>query len=285
MLLKAHAYLKITTFLSVNIYVYPKYILLYSTITTPMLIHRMKIYIIMLPPPKINSYHTSTAMCMNPKITLTSHFTYILFALLCIYSSTIRFDKLHVYKQLCMCLFTCLYKYTICSIVRPVCIIHLSRIMYLFCIQLYYVSFHTVYKMFVYYIAIYYGCVMSTYLPDSMTLINLFHTYIIFYFFFHYALKNATLPNYCRHNDPRFINRNSIKLNLLKFKCFNDLLHLPICPSCCFREQIYGRVHISILVFCLYDLPSSILIKLILVNYSSEKSLMRRHVCHLNRGR
>ena len=119
------------------------------------------------------------------------------------------------------------------------------------CIQLYYyyVSFHTVYKMFVYYIAIHYGCVMSTYLPDSMTLINLFHIYIIFYFIFHYALKNATLPNYCRHNDPRFINRNSIKLNLLKFKCFNDLLHPPICPSCCFREQIYGRVHISILVF------------------------------------
>ena len=236
MLLKAHAYSKITTFLSVNIYVYPKYILLYSTITTPMLIHRLKIYIIILPPLKSNYNHTSTAMCMNPKLTLTSHFTYFLFALLCIYSSTIRFDKLHVYKQLCTCLFTCLYKYTICSIVRPVCIIHLSRIMHLFCIQLYYVSFHTVYKMFVYYIAIYYGCVMSTYLPDSMTLINIFHIYIIFYFIFHYALKNATLPNYCRHNDPHFINRNSIKLNLLKFKCFNDLLHPPICPSCCFRE-------------------------------------------------
>ena len=155
---------------------------------------------------------------MNPKLTLTSHFTYFL-----------------------------LYKYTICSIVRPVCIIHLSLIMYLFCIQLYYVSFHTVYKMFVYYIAIYYGCVMSTYLPDSMTLMNLFHIYIISYFIFHYALKNTTLPNYCRHNDPRF--RNSIKLNLLKFKCFNNLLHPPICPSSCFREQIYGRVHISILVF------------------------------------
>ena len=40
-----------------------------------MLIHRLKIYIIMLPPPKINSNHTSTAMCMNPKLTLTSHFT------------------------------------------------------------------------------------------------------------------------------------------------------------------------------------------------------------------
>ena len=96
-----------------TIYVYSKYILLYSTITTPMLIHRLKIYIIILPPLKINSNHTSTTMCMNPKLTLTSHFTYILFALLCIYSSTIRFDKLHVYKQLCTCLFTCLYKYTI----------------------------------------------------------------------------------------------------------------------------------------------------------------------------
>ena len=183
MMLKAHAYSKITTILSVNIYVYPKYIL-YSTITTPMLIHRLKIYIIMLPPSKINSNHTSTAMCMNPKLTLTSQFTYFLFALLCIYSSTIRFDTLHVYKQLCTCLFTCLYKYTICSIVRLVCIIHLSRIMYLFCIQLYYVSFHTVYKMCVYYIVIYYGCVMSTYQPDSMALINLFHIYIIFYLIF-----------------------------------------------------------------------------------------------------
>ena len=101
MMLKAHAYSKITTFPSVKIYVYPKYILLYSTITTPMLIHRLKIYIIILPPPKINCNHTSTAMCMNPKLTLTSHFTYFLFALLCIYSSTIRFDKPHVYKQLC----------------------------------------------------------------------------------------------------------------------------------------------------------------------------------------
>ena len=41
MLLKAHAYSTITTFLYVNIYVYPKYILLYSTITTPMLIQKL----------------------------------------------------------------------------------------------------------------------------------------------------------------------------------------------------------------------------------------------------
>ena len=187
-----------------------------------MLIHRLKIYIIMLPPSKINSNHTSPAMCMNPKLTLTFHFIYFLFALLCIYSFTveyipsIRFDKLHVYRQLYTCIFTCLLdKHTICFIVCPVCIIHLSLIMYLFCIQLYYVSFHTVYKMFVYYISIYYECVMSTCLPDSRTLINIFHLHIIFYFIFYSALKNATqtLSNYCRHNDPRFINRYSNKLN------------------------------------------------------------------------
>ena len=193
-----------------------------------MLIHRLKMYIIMLPPSKIYYNPTSTAMCMNPKLTLTSHFIYFLFSFLCIYSFTvenipsIRFDKLYVYKQL----YSCLDKYTICFIVRPVCTIHLSLIMYLFCIQLYYVSFHTVYTMFVYYISIYYGCVMSIYQPDSRTLINLFLLYIIFYFIFHSAPKNATqtIPNYCRYNDPRFINRNSNKLNLLKIKCYHDLL-------------------------------------------------------------
>ena len=69
--------------------------------------------------------------------------------------------------------------------------------------------------------------------------------------------------------------------------CFRDSINCqtipPICPSCCFRGQIGGRVHISILVCCLYYLPSTILIELILVKYFSEKSLMRIHVCHLNR--
>ena len=126
--------------------------------------------------------------------------TFLSSVLLCIYSFTvvnipsIRFHMLHVYKQFYTCIFTCLDKYTIYFIVRPVCIIHVSLIMYLLCIHLYYVSLRTVYKMFVYYISQYYGCVMSTYLSDSRTLINLFHLYIIFYFIFHSALKMRHKP-------------------------------------------------------------------------------------------
>ena len=218
--------------------------------------------------------------------------TFLSFVLLCIYSFTvanipsIRFHKLHVYKQFYRCIFTCLDKYTICFIVRPVCIIHLSLIMYLLCIHLYYVSLHTVYKMFVYYISQYYGRVMHTYLSDSRTIINIFHLYIIFYFIIHSALKNATqtLPNCRRHNDTHF--RNSNHSNLFKIKCYHDLLQWyipPRFPSCCFCVQIDNRVDIYILVFCLYYLSSAILIILIQVNYFFEKSLMRIRVCHLNR--
>ena len=127
---------------------------------------------------------------------------------------------------------------------------------------------------------------MSTYLSDSRTLINLCHLYIIFYFIFHSALKNATqtLPNCRLHNDTRFI--NSIHSNMLKIKCYHDLLQWYIhhrFPACCFCGQIDNRVVISILDFCLYYLSSAILIILIQVNYFFEKSLMRIRVCHLNR--
>ena len=132
---------------------------------------------------------------VNSKIT-----AFLSSVLLYIYSFTvvniphIRFHRLHVYKQFYTCISTCLDKYNICFIVRHVCIIHLSVIMYLFCIHLCYVSLRTVYKMFVYYISQYYGCVMSTYLSDSRTLINLFHQYIIFYFILHSALKMRHKP-------------------------------------------------------------------------------------------
>ena len=138
MMLKAYVDSKITTFLFVNIYVYLKHRLLYPTTTTPMLIHRLKIYMIMLPPSKMYSNHTSTTMCMNPKLTLPLIFYFFTYRLLCIYLFTvenipsIRFHKLHVYKQLYTCIFACLDKYTICFIVSPVCINHLSLIMYLF---------------------------------------------------------------------------------------------------------------------------------------------------------
>ena len=194
--------------------------------------------------------------------------TFLSFVLLCIYSFTvvnipsIRFLMIHVYKPLYMCIFTCLDKYTICYIIRPVCITHLSFIMYLLCRHL-----RTVYKMFVHYISQYYGCVMSTYLSDSMTLIKLLHLYIILDFIFQSALKNATqtLPIFRRHNDTRF--RNSNHSNLFKIKCYHDLLQWyipPRFPSCCFFcGKIDGRVVISILVFCLYYLSSTILIILI----------------------
>ena len=189
---------------------------------------------------------------------------------------SIRFPRLHVFRQLCMCISTSLDKCTVCFVVRPVCMVHLSFMLYLLCRHLYYVSFRTVYKLFVYYISQYYGRVMSTYLSDSRTLINLFHLYIIFYFIFHSALINATqtLPNCRRHNDTRF--RNSNHSNKLKIKCYYDLLQWyipPRFPSCCFCGQIDNRVVISILVFCLYYLSSAILIILIHVNYFFEKSL------------
>ena len=199
---------------------------------------------------------------------------------------SIRFPMLHVCIQFYTCISTCLDKCTVCFVVRPVCMVHLSVMLYLLCIHLYYVSFRTVDKMFVYYISQYYGRVMSTYLSDARTLINLFHLYIIFYFIFHSALKNATqsLPNCRRHNDTRF--RNSNHSNILKIKCYHDLLQWyipPRFPSCSFCGQIDNRVVISILVFCLYYLSSAILIILIHVNYFFEKSLMRIRVCHLNK--
>ena len=212
--------------------------------------------------------------------------------LLCICSFTvvnipsIRFPMLHVFRQFYACISNCLDKCTVCFVVRPVCMVHLSFMLYLLCRHLHYVSFRTVHKLFVYYISQYYGRVMSTYLSDSRTLINLFHLYIIFYFIFHSALKNATqtLPNCRRHNDTRF--RNSNHSNILKIKCYHDLRQWYIShrfPSCCFCVQIDNRVVISILVFCLYYLSSTILIILIHVNYFFEKSLMCIRVCHLNR--
>ena len=63
--------------------------------------------------------------------------------------SSIRFHKLHVYKQLYTCIYTHLYKFNqlviVISYLYSDCLIHLFIIMYLFCIHL---SFHIVYKMF-----------------------------------------------------------------------------------------------------------------------------------------
>ena len=89
-------------------------------------------------------------MSMYPILTLPPPFI-----LLCTVShtmdkvSSIKFDKLHVYKQVYTCIYTHLNKYN--QLVIEIFylysngLIHLCIIMYLFCIHL---SSHIVYKMF-----------------------------------------------------------------------------------------------------------------------------------------
>ena len=115
--------------------------------------------------------------------------------LLCICSFTvvnipsIRFPMLHVCIQLYTCISTCLDKCTVCFVVRPVCMVHLSFMLYLLCIHLYYVSFRTVYKRFVYYISkftfkhIIYRCSISP--PTSYRRISIFcKVCLILYLFY-----------------------------------------------------------------------------------------------------
>ena len=113
-----------------------------------MLIYRPRNYFNILAPSKIKYIHTSTVMCMRPMLMLPYHFIFFLFVLLCIFSvtveniSSIRFDKLHAYKQFYTCIYTHLHKYNLCLIVisclNSTRLIHLCIIMYLGCIQLYF---------------------------------------------------------------------------------------------------------------------------------------------------
>ena len=82
------------------------------------------------------------------------------FILLCIVShsvSSIKFDMLHVYKQLYTCLYTHLNKYNQLVIVifylYSDCLIHLCIIMYLLCIH--HISSHIVYQKYINHTLIY----------------------------------------------------------------------------------------------------------------------------------
>ena len=141
-------------------------------------------------------------------VTLSFHF--FLFVLLCIFSvtvenvSSIRFDNLHVYKQLHTCVYTHLNKYNLCLIVisclHSTRLIHVCIIMYLCCIQLYYVSLHTVYTMNKSCNCLYYYDFVKCTLIQSCPL-----------FPFFYLIVNViqTLSKYCHKKDSRFINKNN----------------------------------------------------------------------------
>ena len=145
-ILNGYADFKIMLNLLVKHYAYTYY----SSFITPIFISRLRNDAIVLTPSTINYIHTSMVMCMHPMLTLPSPFI-----LLCTVSltgenvSSIRFDKLHVYKQLYTCIYTHLNKFNqlviVISYLYSDCLIHLFIIMYLFCIHL---SFHIAYKMF-----------------------------------------------------------------------------------------------------------------------------------------
>ena len=146
-------------------------------------------------------------------VTLSFHF--FLFVLLCIFSvtvenvSSIRFDNLHVCKQLHTCVYTHLNKYNLCLIVisclHSTCLIHLCIIMYLCCIQLYYVSLHTVSTMIKSCNCLYYYDFVKCTLIQSCPL------FPFFYLIVNVVLKNViqTLSKYCHKNESRFINKNN----------------------------------------------------------------------------
>ena len=95
-------------------------------------------------------------MSMYPSIPCLLCYSH--FILLCIvfYSvSSIKFDMLHVYKQLYTCLYTHLNKYNKLVIIylHSDCLIHLCIIMYLFFIH--HISSHIVYQKFINHTLIY----------------------------------------------------------------------------------------------------------------------------------
>ena len=117
---------------------------------------------------------------MYPSIScLLCHSHFILLRTVSHRVSSIKFDMLHVYKQLYTCLYTHLNKYNQLVIVifylYSDCLIHLCIIMYLLCIH--HISSHIVYQKFINYILIY---IINThvhyhlqYLVTPVTLYNL----------------------------------------------------------------------------------------------------------------
>ena len=144
--LKTNANLKITILLSVINMIHHSTMLIYSP----------RNYLNILAPSKIKYLHTfnSNMYASHVNVTVSFYFLPYLFgcvSFLLLWKTflIIRFDKLHVYKQFCTCVYTHLNKYNLCLIVisclHSTRLIHLCIIMYLCCIQLYYVSLLTVY--------------------------------------------------------------------------------------------------------------------------------------------
>ena len=114
------------------------------------------------------------------------------FILLCTVShsvSSIKFDMLHVYKQLYTCLYTHLNKHYQLVIVifylYSDCLIHLCIIMYLLCIH---ISSHIVYQKIINHTLI---CIMNAhvhfYLQHIATPVTLYN---LLFHFFHFTLTN-----------------------------------------------------------------------------------------------
>ena len=110
------------------------------------------------------------------------------FILLCTVShsvSSIKFDMLHVYKQLYTCIYTHLNKYNQLVIViiysYSDCLIHLCIIMYLLCIH---ISSHIVYQKFINHTIIYniMNAHVHYYLQHIVTPVTLYN--LLFHFFF-----------------------------------------------------------------------------------------------------
>ena len=114
------------------------------------------------------------------------------FILLCIVShsvSSIKFDMLHVYKQLYTCLYTNLNKYNQLVVVifylYSDCLIHLCIIMYLLCIH--HISSHIVYQKYINHTLIY---IINThvYYHQLVTPVTLYN--LLFIYIFHFTLTN-----------------------------------------------------------------------------------------------
>ena len=126
---------------------------------------------------------------IHPMLTLPFHH----FILLCTVShsvSSIKFDMLHVYKQLYTCIYTHLNKYnqlvSVIFYLHSDCLIHMCIIMYLLCIH---ISSHIVYQQFINHTIIYImNAHVHYYLQHIVTPVTLYN--LLFIYYFHFTLTN-----------------------------------------------------------------------------------------------
>ena len=120
------------------------------------------------------------------------------FILLCTVShsvSSIKFDILHVYKQVYTCIYTHLNKYNQLVIVIVYlylyCLIHLCIILYLLCIH---ISSHIVYQKFINHTIIYImNARVHYYLQHIVTPVTLYN---LLFHFFHFTLTKIGHTNF-----------------------------------------------------------------------------------------